>query len=77
MLVVPRYRAVWLPVDETPDQRRVRQWRQKAEECRTVGDQMTDATARASLHRMADSYDNRANALEGRSRFRQGPEKTG
>ena len=64
-------------MDETPDQWRVRQWRQKAEECRTVGDQMTDATARASLHRMADGYDNLASALEGRTRSRESPEEVG
>jgi hypothetical protein len=60
-------------VDETPDQRRIRQWRQKAEECRTVGDQMSDPRARATLRQMADGYERLADIRERRPTHEEKP----
>jgi hypothetical protein len=54
-------------MEENPYEGRVRQWRLKAEECRTVGDQMCDPQARASFHQMAESYDHLADSWERRS----------
>ena len=59
-------------MDHAPNQRRIRLWRQKAEECRTVGDQMADPRSRASLYQMADGYDRLAHAWERRAKPHDG-----
>jgi hypothetical protein len=43
-----------------------RRWRLKAEECRTVADQMMNPMAQASLRRIAETYDTLASRIEER-----------
>jgi hypothetical protein len=49
------------------ERERIRQWRLRAEECRTIGDQMCDPSTRESFRRMGSSYDRLADAWERRS----------
>jgi hypothetical protein len=44
-----------------------RRWRLKAEEYRTVADQMKGPMARASMRQLAQTYDRLANGLEERA----------
>jgi hypothetical protein len=48
-------------------QDQARRWRQKAEELRTVADQIANPFARDSLRRMADTYETLAAQAEKRS----------
>lgn len=53
---------------QRPNDHLPRQWRMKAEECRTVSDQMCDPRSRDSYRRMAESYDRLADAWERKAR---------
>jgi hypothetical protein len=56
--------------DEVGDQ--VLIWRNKAEELRTVADQIRNPMARASYRRMADTYETLANQTEERAARHRG-----
>jgi hypothetical protein len=51
-------------MEETVEQRRIRRWRDKAEECRTIAAQMRSPQAREQGMRLAASYDRLADSWE-------------
>jgi hypothetical protein len=50
----------------TPDRLRIRRWRLRAEECRTLADHAKDPSARGTLLDVADKYDHLAAQAETR-----------
>ena len=51
----------------TPNSLRIRRWRLRAEECRTLADHVNDQSARGTLLDVADKYDHMAAQAETRA----------
>lgn len=62
-------------MDNTAEQ--ARRWRQKAEECRLVAEQVKNPMARDTFLHLAHSYETLAGRLEGEDPRRDPPEDAG
>jgi hypothetical protein len=60
---------------DDPNLERARRWRLKAEECRTVADQLKNRMAQASIRRLAETYDRLADRCERRVTVAETPKK--
>lgn len=66
--IYPMARSPAIEADAAHDLQRSRHWRQKAEECRAIAQQMETPAAKLTFWRMAETYDRLAGELEGRAR---------